>query len=102
MFQPQMKNHDVFVSVVTENEYHEKVKTYEKDRTIKLAFCVDNLATYQANDQDVINVRYAGITRDRKIKKGDRIDNIYSVDYVEVYRLYTIVHLTEIDNGGQV
>ena len=88
--------------VITVNEYNEKVITYQFLRKIKMSFAQSAVNVYQGNDTNVMNVEFLGLTQDRYIQKGYRIDNKYIVSYVEVNRLYSILHLVEIDNNGRL
>lgn len=88
--------------VITINEYGEKVITYQFVRYIQMALAQSTINTIQNNDMNILNVEYLGLTTDRYIQKGMRIDNKYIVSYVEVNRIYSIVHMVEIDNDGRL
>ena len=101
-FNNKMKKVSVDKQVITINEYGEKVITYQFVRYIQMAMAQSTINTIQNNDVNVINVEYLGLTTDRYIQKGMRIDNKYIVSYVEVNRIYSILHLVEIDNNGRL
>lgn len=101
MFQQQMKKYTLEIPHTSQNEYNENVITYSFDREIEMAMCIDNRNKYSGNDTNVLNVNFVGMTRDRLIKKGDKVGGLYIVDFVEVNRLFTIVHMKEIGNNGR-
>lgn len=88
--------------VITINELGEKVITYQFLRYIQMALANNAISTIQGNDMNIINVEYLGLTSDRYIQKGQRIDEKYIVSYVEVNRIYSILHLVEIGNDGRL
>ena len=101
-FNSKMKTYKLYKPVVITNELNEKVITYQFLRNIKMSLAQSAVNSYQGNDTNVINVEFLGLTTDRYIQKGYRIDDDYIVSYVEVNRMYSILHLVEIDNNGRL
>lgn len=95
-----MSKYTLFKPVVEVNEYNEEILTYQEDREIEMAICLNTHTPYVANDTNVTNLNLIGLTRDRYVNKGDMIDNYY-VEFVEVNRRYSIITLREIDNVGK-
>lgn len=102
MFQQQMKKYSLEKPQVAYNDYNEPVISYSWDREIEMAMCINSRNNYSGNDTNVLNANFVGITRDRYINKGERIGGVYIVEFVEVNRLYSIIHLKEIDNNGRL
>lgn len=102
MFRNQMKKVLVEEPVITVNNYNDKITAYSAIGYSDIAIAESGVSKYQSNDLDVINVEWLGLTKDKTIQKGYRIAQKYLVDYVEVFRLYSILHLLEIDNDGRL
>lgn len=100
MFNPQMKKYQLYKPIVVKNEYNEDTYSYEYDRDVEMAIAINTHSNYTGNDSNITNAEFTAISRDRRIIKGDKIDN-YIVTFVEVNRLYSIVYLKEIANVGQ-
>ena len=101
MFQQQMKKYQLERQVSTENDYNEKVIEYKPYRVITMAIAPNNRNQYSGNDTLTDCVEYIGVTRDKQVQKGDRISG-FEVEYVELNRLYSIVHMKEINNNGRL
>ena len=101
-FNRKMITVPVDMPVVLTNEYNEKVIIYQFLKNTKIALAQNAVNSYQGNDTNVINVEFLALTTDRYIDKGYRIDGKYIVSYVEKNRLYSILHLREIDNNGRL
>lgn len=101
MFQHQMQKYSLEIPQVTVNDYNESVISYSWDRDIEMAICINSRNNYSGNDTNILNANFVGITRDRYIKKGDKVGGLYIVEFVEVNRLYSIVHMKEIGNDGR-
>ena len=100
MFNQQMKKYNLENQVVSFNDYNEKITEYKFNRVVEIAIAANNRSQYGGNNTLIDCVEYVGITRDKNINKGDKIGG-YLVEYVEQDRLYSIVHMKEIDNNGR-
>lgn len=100
MFTPIMKKYQLYKPVLETNDYGEKVYSYQADRIVEAAIVLDTNYQYQSNDSNITDVTLIGLSKDRQIKKNDKIDN-YLVTFVEINRLYSIVHMKEVDNVGK-
>lgn len=101
MFQQQMKKYTLESPQVSKNEWNEPITDFAFDRNIEIAICMNSRNAYNANDTSVLNLELVGITKDKDIKKGDRVGGKYIVGFVEVNRLFSIVYLKEIGNDGR-
>lgn len=101
MFQQQMKKYKVETPHISKNEFNESITDFAFDREIEIAICMNNRVAYNANDTSILNLELVGITKDKAIKKGDRIGGKYLVGFVEENRLFSIVHMKEIGNNGR-
>ena len=101
MFQQQMKRYSVEVPTISANEWNEPLTSFSFDREIEMAICMNARNAYNANDTSVLNLELVGITKDKAIKKGDRVGNKYIVGFVEENRLFSIVYMKEIGNDGR-
>ena len=101
MFNRQMEKYNLEIPQTLANEWNEPIVNYVLDRVVEMAICLNSKTAYTANDTSIVNLELVGITKDRNINKGDRIGGKYLVKFVENNRLFTIVHLKEIDNNGR-
>lgn len=101
MFQQQMKKYTLEVPHTSTNEWNETITDFAFVKDVEIAICMNSRNAYNANDTSVLNLELVGITKDKDIKKGDRVGGKYIVGFVEVNRLFSIVYLKEIGNDGR-
>lgn len=101
MFQSQMKKYTLAIPQITYDEFNASIVAYVFNRDVEMAIQIESQSTYSGNDSSVVNVVLTGLTKDRNVNKGDLIDNKYLVEFVEINRLFTIVHMREINNNGR-
>lgn len=97
-----MKTYSLEAIAISTNEYNETIESFVPAGEIVMAIGANNRMIYTANESFLANVEWVGITKDKTIEKGWRVGGIYLVEYVEQDRLYSIVHLKEIDNNGRL
>ena len=81
----------------TKNGLNENVKSYVLQSAIDIAISFNSRSLYTANDSNMTNVNYVGVTQQVGISKGDKIGD-YVVEFIQGGNVW----LRESDSNGRI
>lgn len=99
MFNGRMTQHSVMKPVITVNEYGDKVISYVSCADISAFIAMATYNQYSANATQLQNITHTALTSARGLAKGMRIDDRYTVEFVNEAGRQTVLYLKELDDG---
>ena len=100
MFNGRMTQHSVMKPVIAVDEYGNKVvRYYEPYADISAFIAMATHNQYSANAMQLQNITHTALTSARGLAKGMRIDDRYTVEFVNEAGHQTVLYLKELDDG---
>jgi len=96
MFNSQKKQYNVFTFTSVKNDYNEEIKTPILYKTIDIFISLLQHNQYTANNVNLMNCTYLGLTTDRTLLKSMVIENRYIIEFINDYGNETILYLKEV------
>lgn len=96
MFNSQMKQHDVYTISISQNEWNEEIKSPVFFKSIRMFISIRTYNNYTTNDIKMQEVTHIGITPDKTLVNGMKIDNQYEIVFINNDGKDSIVYLKQV------